>query len=198
MCSWCWGFRNCWFQLKLLLADKLEIRYILGGLAADTEETMPGALQERIKSTWRQIENSIPGTRFNFDFWTQCTPRRSTYAACRAVIAARKQHADMELAMIDALQKSYYMQAQNPSEKSQLMSCARTLGLDEKQFSTDLDSHAVNEQLHKEIQFAEHLGAQGYPSLVLQTQQDHFLIEIDYNNPVPVYERIISILQESC
>jgi protein-disulfide isomerase-like protein with CxxC motif len=54
------------------------------------------------------------GTEFNFDFWTKCQPRRDTYKACRAVIAASQQNA--EEAMIEAIQKAYYLRAMNPSE----------------------------------------------------------------------------------
>ena len=51
----------------------------------------------------RRIEGRIPGVRFNFDFWTHCTPKRSTYPACRAVIAARAQDPTLDEAMIGLL-----------------------------------------------------------------------------------------------
>jgi hypothetical protein len=38
----------------------------------------------------RRIERSVPGTKFNFEFWSRCRPRRATYPACRAVIATYK------------------------------------------------------------------------------------------------------------
>lgn len=78
---------------------------VLGGLATDTREPMPEALRTYIQDTWRRIEHSVPGTKFNFEFWSRCRPRRSTYPACRAVIAAIAQGPHFEEPMIEAIQR---------------------------------------------------------------------------------------------
>ena len=129
MCSWCWGFRPVWQEIRQNLAGNIQVKYLLGGLAPDNDEIMPVAMQQDIAGYWRKIQQHIPNTEFNFDFWQQCEPRRSTYPACRAVIAARKQQADIELAMIEGIQKAYYLHAQNPSNDDTLISLAVKLGL---------------------------------------------------------------------
>ena len=91
MCSWCWGFSPALGELLAGLPAGVEVRRLLGGLAADSELPMGSAMRERLQDTWRNIQRRVPGTRFNFDFWTSCSPRRSTWPACRAVIAARRQ-----------------------------------------------------------------------------------------------------------
>ena len=93
MCSWCWGFRPIWTEIKTNLPQEIEVKYLLGGLAPDSDEPMPKQMQSDISGYWRRIQQHIPGTKFNFDFWDKCEPRRSTYPSCRAVIAARKQEA---------------------------------------------------------------------------------------------------------
>ncbi len=92
-------------------ATKLPVQYILGGLAPDTQDPMPQEMQ-----TWLKIQQTIPGAGFNLDFWTTCQPRRSTYPACRAVIATRHQQPALEAAMILAVQEAYYLNASNPSD----------------------------------------------------------------------------------
>ena len=69
------------------------------------------------KGNWIKIQKNVPGTEFNYDFWTLNEPRRSTYLSCRAVIAAKKQHPDFEILMIERIQKAYYLNAQNPQMK---------------------------------------------------------------------------------
>ena len=91
MCSWCWGFRPAWLQVIDAVSERVEIRYVLGGLAPDTDKPMPPSMQAHLQQTWRRIQQDIPGTQFNFDFWTRCSPSRSTYPACRAIIATRMQ-----------------------------------------------------------------------------------------------------------
>lgn len=91
MCSWCWGFSRTLNTLLEQLPADVEVRRVLGGLASDSDLPMPDSMQQTIKSNWTRIEDTIPDVKFNFDFWEKTIPRRSTYAACRAVIAARLQ-----------------------------------------------------------------------------------------------------------
>ena len=92
MCSFCWAFRPVWAKIQSTLADKkpdIEIISILGGLAPDSDAPMPEDVKNRVKAAWQYIEQNIPGTQFNYDFWGLQQPRRSTYPACRAVIATK-------------------------------------------------------------------------------------------------------------
>ena len=100
MCSWCWSFSPVWRAVKKGLDDNIEIQYLLGGLAPDSHEPMPKDMQQSIRSTWQRIQQEVPGTEFNFDFWEKCQPRRSTYPACRAIIACRKQQPNLEEDML--------------------------------------------------------------------------------------------------
>ena len=99
MCSWCWGFRPVWDQLKAELPSSVTVENLLGGLAADSNHPMAKDMQEAIQGHWHKIHQQL-GTEFNFDFWTNNQAKRSTYPACRAVIAAKAQHCEEQ--MIDA------------------------------------------------------------------------------------------------
>ena len=107
MCSWCWGFRPTLLKLLGELPDEIAVRSVVGGLAADSDAPMPAEQRIAIQDHWRRIEAML-GTEFNHDFWSCCEPRRSTYPACRAVIAAERQSRGK--AMTQAIQKAYYLQ----------------------------------------------------------------------------------------
>ena len=183
MCSWCWGFSPSWQKIRTALQNEVEIQYLLGGLAPDSNVEMPESMQRDIAGYWKKIQQHIPGTEFNFDFWQKCTPRRSTYPACRAVIAARKQNPEIELAMIEAIQKAYYLNAQNPSNDETLIALAESLKLDKKQFAEDLNSSVTQEQLENEINFGRSIGAQGFPSMILEKDGDYQYVPLNYNDP---------------
>ena len=105
MCSWCWAFSKTldnWLQQH----PDLDVLWVMGGLAPDSDEPMPQSMREAIASTWQRIESQT-GTRFNYDFWTRNTPRRSTYPSCRAVIAAGELHPEGRQLMSQAIQKAY-------------------------------------------------------------------------------------------
>jgi putative protein-disulfide isomerase len=141
---------------------------------------MPKEMQQYLQKTWKTIEVTIPGTRFNHDFWTLCQPRRSTWPACRAVIAARQQGPEYDLAMTSAIQQGYYLQAINPSDDSTLIGFAEELGLDTGAFSDRLNAEATRQKLEQEMMVARRLGVQGFPSLVLLQGKSAIPVRINY------------------
>jgi putative protein-disulfide isomerase len=155
---------------------------------------MPESTQQFLKETWKNIESVIPGTRFNYDFWTLCKPRRSTYPSCRAVIAARAINPKLELEMINAIQKAYYLQAKNPADTAVLVELAATVGLDKIQFAEVLGSADVELSLDENIRafrnFAATVGVSGFPSLVLKTHRGCAAIPIDYNSSAATLDAI--------
>ncbi|NOR51228.1 MAG: DsbA family protein, partial [Gammaproteobacteria bacterium] len=81
MCSWCYAFREGWQKITKHFAGQLQPVRLLGGLAADSDQPMDEATRKMVQSSWRRIEQSVTGIQFNFDFWEQNQPRRSTYPA---------------------------------------------------------------------------------------------------------------------
>ncbi len=195
MCSWCWGFQPAINQLIDQLPANVELTRLLGGLAPDSEELMPEDMKVYLQDTWNKIQTTIPGTKFNFDFWTACTPRRSTYPACRGVIAARMQGQQFDTDMTSAIQKAYYLDAKNPSDDSTLIGLAKTLGLDAELFCEALNSAAVQQQLLDEIDFSRQLGIQGFPSLMLINESVPHRISMDYRGAESMLSSINAILQ---
>jgi putative protein-disulfide isomerase len=193
MCSWCWGYRPVWDNLQQYLPRSIKVKYVAGGLAPDSDTPMPLAQQQMIQDHWRTIESKL-GTQFNHDFWMQNTPRRSTYNACRAAIAAHKQGCEKE--MIEAIQQGYYLRALNPSDKDVLIALAKeltvelarpeasriTIKFDSVQFICDLSSAETEQELSRQVSLARVLTQQGFPSLVLEHDGKRQQISIDYND----------------
>ncbi len=191
MCSWCWAFRPVWQALQSMLPSAISVTSILGGLAADSQTPMSLAMRRDIQQHWRVIQKRVPRTKFNFDFWDVCEPKRSTYPACRAVIAAKYQGAAFEDAMILAIQQAYYLYAQNPSDDDVLMACASKLGLDIKMFEHDFYSQKCEAQLMDDVRLSRDIGAEGFPNLILFQDEKYQSIRLDYNQPEPMLAQII-------
>jgi putative protein-disulfide isomerase len=182
MCSWCWAFRPTLARLHATLPPGIRFERLLGGLAPDDAAPMPAHLRRDLQQTWRRIQQRVPGTAFNFDFWERCRPRRSTWPACRAVIATRRQAPAREEDMILAIQQAYYLQARNPSDTSTLVELAGEIGLDAARFLDDFDDPASVQALLEEITQAQRLGATSFPSLVLLRAESRWPVPVDYQD----------------
>jgi len=193
MCSWCWAFRPVFTELLNKLPDDIDVQYLVGGLAPDSNEPMDAATQTMIQHHWRTIQIKVPNTQFNFDFWTNSTPRRSTYPACRAVLAAKTINPDKEDAMILAIQQAYYLNAFNPSDDDVLINCAASIGLDTSLFTQTLNSPATQQTLQENIQKNQSLGVYSFPSLVLEENGRFKPITIDYIIYSNLYKHLVTI-----
>jgi len=192
MCSWCWAFRPTLEVLSAALPADIELHKLLGGLAPDSDQAMPEAMRQQIRATWRHIQTSVPGTEFNFAFWDQCQPRRSTWAACRAVLLA----ADAGLAdrMTHAIQQAYYLHARNPSDDAVLIDLADQIGLPSQPFADALNSPATRTRLEADMQHCRALGVTAYPSLVLDSGGKHWPVAVDYQDAGAMLEAIASLV----
>ncbi|NIW24777.1 MAG: DsbA family protein [Gammaproteobacteria bacterium] len=194
MCSWCYAFAPTWEHIAAAVTGSMSIQYVLGGLAPDSDQPMPEDLKAYIQNTWRRIQAVVPGTEFNFDFWTRCQPRRSTYPACRAVLAAKHFDADLERPMIERIQHAYYREARNPSDTETLCELAGEIGIDVAAFGDRLGSQACDNELRSEFEKRRALGVTGFPSLVLETDAGITLVRHDYVEPRVTLEALDELL----
>ncbi|MDO6565357.1 DsbA family protein [Amphritea sp. 1_MG-2023] len=188
MCSWCYAFHPQLKELISRLRPEIEVTCYMGGLAPDNDQPMPLAMQEALAQTWHSIEQRT-GTQFNYDFWTQCQPRRSTYPACRAVITAEQISTGSGMKMTEAIQQAYYQDAKNPSDLDVLIDLAATIGLDRQQFSQQIGSEKIQQALLEDLSFCQRHGIQGFPFLGLQTDQGLQMINAGYCNQATLLQQ---------
>lgn len=195
MCSWCWAFRPAWTELCTQLPTDLTLRRVVGGLAPDSNESMPQDMRLKLKGIWKTIQERVPGTQFNFAFWEDCIPRRSTYNACRAVLAAARLSPTHEDRMIHAIQQAYYLGARNPSDISTLVDLAFEIGLDRTLFAAELFGSDVQTRLDAEIALARNAPINGFPSLVMRTHFGALPVLLDYHDAAPMLRQIETMLK---
>ena len=138
----------------------------MGGLAPDSDEPMDLSMRSKLQSIWHHIEENT-GTEFNHQFWKVNTPRRSTYPACRAVIAAGMLEPDSTAKMLTAIQHAYYLTAKNPSDIDVLVECANSIDLDADAFKHLMTSDEIDEKLSEHLNASRNLGVSGFPALLL-------------------------------
>ncbi|MEM7308248.1 MAG: DsbA family protein [Planctomycetota bacterium] len=170
MCAWCWGFAPALAEVRGALGADVGFELVLGGLAPDDEQPMPEELRRYIQSAWDAVE-ARTGVRFNRDFWTACAPRRSTWPACRAVLAAERLAAGAGWPVFQALQRAYYLEARNPSERETLAAVfTETVrgGPGAEAFLETLDGPEVRAELDAHFRRRDALEAHAFPTLLVQ------------------------------
>ena len=193
MCSWCWGFQPVIEQISEILPEDIPIRYVMGGLAKDSDEPMPEETQTYVQEQWRAVTERT-GAEFNWDFWKKCHPRRSTYPACRAVLSAAEQHPDAGSLMYHRIQRAYYLEAQNPSDIDTLVTLAGDLNLNTDAFAQAIVSPEIEQKLQDDFTLRRSLSANLFPSLVFEHHDDLIWLTSGYDDPEIIYEMLSAAL----
>lgn len=198
MCSWCFAFQETIEQVRSELPPAIRFRYVMGGLAPDSDVLMPEETQRYVQENWRVIEAQT-STRFNWDFWTSCKPRRSTYPSCRSVIAVGLQDEQAIPLMFAAIQRGYYLDAKNPSDVDTLIEIARNLevDLDIDQLKVDMKSENVEKLLQEDFALRRRIRGGGFPSLILEHHQSIVPIQDGWGQTSDVLNRLRQVLDES-
>jgi putative protein-disulfide isomerase len=196
MCSWCWGFAPVLEQVRKTLPENATVRYVMGGLAADSEAPMPEETRQYIQGAWRAVAERT-GAQFNWNFWERCVPKRSTYMACRAVITAEQLQAGAASAMFHRIQQAYYCEARNPSESEMLVELAIELGLNGDQFLRDLRSPQIETLLQADFQLRREADCRGFPSLIMRIDGNFEHANSGYDNYPTVAKKLESMFSRS-
>lgn len=191
MCSWCWGFHPVISALHDELPPEIKIRYVMGGLAKDSDSPMPEEVVGYVQEAWRAVEQRT-GAKFNWEFWNRCQPRRSTYPACRAVLAASSLRSGAGRLLFEAIQKAYYLEARNPSDSETLIALAEeiTPPIERKAFKTAFQSKKTQEALANDLLLCQDLGASGFPGLILEENGTRRAISRGYADRATVWHEL--------
>ena len=196
MCSWCYGFRPTWKALKSQLPEGLPVVSLLGGLADDSDVSMPEDMVKYLRRTWSQIESTC-GVPFYHAYWDQTPPPpRTTFISCRAVIAAERLAGRGE-AFAERIQDAYYTEAQNVWDFNTLCDLAEAFGFQRSSFADALMSDDVRAVHDEQRQLAERLQVEGYPSVLLIHQGQAYPIPVRHQGADVMLSDIADLLAES-
>jgi putative protein-disulfide isomerase len=182
MCSWCYGFRPTWHALKTQLPNNLPVVSLLGGLADDSDTPMAEETAAYLQEVWTRIE-TVCGVPFDHSYWNQDPlPPRTTFIACRAVIAAERLAGRGE-AFAERIQDAYYNEATNVWNIDALTQLAESFGFRKDAFRSALESAEVRAVHDEQRALAERLEVTGYPSLLLIREEQGYPIAIRHGDP---------------
>ena len=95
--------------------------------------------------------------------------------------------------MTAAIQRAYYQEARNPSERETLIALATEIGADDVAFAAALNAPATLLTLGQELALTQALRVSGFPSLVLDCDGSRWPIPVDYTDPAAMLATIARV-----
>jgi putative protein-disulfide isomerase len=187
MCSWCWGMSPVTSQLSDWCTKKnVPFSIVMGGLRAGGGDPWNAQFINFLRREWRHINNAT-GQPFSFKLLDRASFQYDTEPACRAVETAKSlllaEGRDAErdsLKFFSAVQRKFYVDADDPKNISFYESVCAELQLDFQLFSDWFQSTEMHQLTMRQFALTHELGCRGFPSVIGKKDGHNIEISVGY------------------
>ena len=176
LCGWCYGAEPLvWAASKV---GGLALRMHAGGLWPQPTR-LPDHMRRYIQQADARVgqmsgqpygEAYLNGLLFDPELVLESRP------VIAAVLAAQSLDPKKALPMLRAIQHAHYERGQHVVREETLLAIAAEIGLDAAAFEEAVKNAAVDEHIAQSQELMNNVGAQGFPTFVLQIGDDWFAV----------------------
>lgn len=181
MCSWCWGFSPVILSIKERYNDVLKISLLLGGLRPGTTEPISQETRDEILHHWHAVHER---TRQPFMF-EGAMPDGFIYDTeppSRAVLAFAEIRPEYTFNFFHTLQEAFYVKQKNITREEILASLAKGYDVDSDDFIKHFESKEIKNKTRMHFMSARQAGVRGFPTCILQSNNEHTLLNSGYRD----------------
>lgn len=179
MCSWCWGFSPVMDQVSELIRDKAALKVLPGGLRMDARMPLSQYEADEILHHWKEVATRT-GQPFDFDRPPSTEFVYNTEPGCRALSVMIRFKPACGLEYLKTLQQAWYVGRRDLKDTEVLADYAPKFGLSREQFIEKFDALGAREALNEDVGFVRQCGIEGYPSVLIRTDQRIQRLTIGY------------------
>jgi len=180
MCSWCWGIAPEIDKLLDYISGKLDFKMIMGGLRPGGGDPWNNQMKNYLKTHWQHVTEKS-GQPFSFKLFDRDSFNYDTEPPCRAVKAAQEINENIGLPFYHKIQHYFYAENKNPGEIEFYKPVCQFFEIDFNTFKELFKSDLIKERTRKDFGFTQRMGIQGFPSLMLISQQQPYYIARGYS-----------------
>lgn len=182
MCSWCYGFAPVMDQIIATYSHRFDIRLVMGGLRPGklAQVTTP-AVARVMRHHWREVAK-MTGQVFDERFFEREGFVYDTEPAAKAVVVMERLAPASAYAYYHEIQSAFYAKNQDITSGDILATAAEPHGVSRENFLAALQSEQVHKETWGQFTFSGSLGIRGFPSLVLEENDQFMLLTRGYQS----------------
>ena len=167
ICSTCWTFQPELRRFKNTYADKIDFRYVMGGLLPSWKEFDRGGIRnpEDVYHHWKEVSEKS-GVPIHPEVWLT-DPLHSSYPASIAYKAAELQDPEKAVIFLRRLQELVFLERTNIARVEILHRLAMSVGLDDSLFLEDIKGRAIGQFL-KDLSLIRDQSIRMLPTLIFK------------------------------
>ena len=177
ICVWCWGNEPVLRAIDYLYGEKVNIRYIMGGLVEDitTLYDIQGSKEEIIKQSNKKLEKNwlaaaekhgMPVVTTNMEFFTERYP--SSFPQNIAYEAAKRIDSKQAKLFLRLLREATFIESRRTSQIDVLLDIATQAGYNAAEFIDEYTTGSANADFMQDRMLCRRNGITGFPSYLIR------------------------------
>ncbi|MGV8981801.1 DsbA family protein [Clostridium sp.] len=186
MCGWCYGFSDVITKIHEKYKDKYDFEIIPGGMwIGDEIKRMDAHLGEYIKTNNVKIEeltNVHFGEAFNKNILGSSNSILDSLPGAKAVVLFQKLNKDMSFNFLKKIQDAFFVNGEDMNNHNVYTKLAESFGISKEDFEERFLSKELTEETFEYFSKGEDLGAQSFPTVILEKGNKRTIIAQGYSN----------------
>jgi putative protein-disulfide isomerase len=150
----------------------------MGGLRPGGKETV-GQIGDFLKHHWEEVFRRS-GQPFNYEVLKEHDLIYDTEPPCRAVVTMRSMNPSLEFEFYKSVQEAFYTKGLNTNDPETYASLAADFEIDRNEFLKSFNSIELKVKTIEDFSFSRELGVRGFPTTILQTDEQLYLLANGY------------------
>jgi len=197
LCGWCYGFTSVLDKLHAAFHDRLSFDVLSGGMIMGDRVGPIGQVAPYIKRAYKDVENRT-GVTFGEKFLNEVlepgTAVFSSEKPCIALTAFKSYQPEQVVSFAHALQHAVYYDGKDLTDDAIYPDLVKPYGIDGDNFVQKLNSTDSKRKTHEEFKIVGEMGISGFPTVLLLTQKQNYLLARGYTDFEPLHQTIEKIL----
>lgn len=183
LCGWCYGFSPVIQALHEKYKDQFRFEVVSGGMVRHERVGPIGEVAAYIQDAYRTVEEKT-GVTFGPNFLEKTlaagTSIFDSTPPAKVLAFARELQPDRQIELATTLQRAIYYDGIAPAEVPQYVPYLSDFGIDEAELMAAMTSPAIERLTEADFILTERFGVQGFPTLILQQNEQFYLLSNGY------------------
>lgn len=198
LCGWCYGFSPVVKELHNYFKDKLDIELISGGLFLGNRTGNINEIAPYIKAGAYKSVETTTGVKFGEKFLSVIFGNGKMYLNSLlpsiALCIVKDQFPERQLEFGEILLNAFYTDGLNANDIVGIGKYASKININSEEFIVKMNEEKYKQMAEKEFEIFQKSNYSGMPTLVLQKENQEFLLSNGYTNFNNLKSKIENIL----
>lgn len=197
LCGWCYGFSPVLKKLYESLQDKLHFEVYSGAMMLGDRAGSINDVAPYIKTAYKTVEQRtgvVFGEPFLKDMLEPGTAMLNSEKPCIALTVFKSYLPGRAVEFAHVLQEALYQDGKDLTQDAIYPELVAPFGIDPLAFVEKLNNTDFKRKTYEEFKIVSEIGVTGFPTVLLLTEKQNYLLSRGYTDFEPLYQTITQII----